>query len=38
MEETLKVECKVNLSPTIFQTNLNAKSWILGPQTMDDLK
>lgn len=38
IEAILKIECKENLSPTIFQSNLNAKNWILGPQTMDDLQ
>jgi hypothetical protein len=38
MEDILKIKCKENLSPTIFQSNLNAENWILGPQTMNDLE
>jgi len=38
MEDILNIKCKENLSPTIFQSNLKSKNWILGPQTMNDLK
>ena len=39
MESILYTQCKtqVILSPTIFQTNIYAKNWILGPQTIDDV-
>lgn len=39
MESVLYTECKVKaiLSPTVFQSNIYAKNWILGPQTINDL-
>lgn len=39
IEEVLDSKCRkaALLSPTIWQTNLNAPNWILGDQTLDDL-
>lgn len=37
MEDILYAKCLkvLNLSPTIFQTNLYVDNWILGDQTAD---
>ena len=39
MESIIYTECKIKavLAPTVFQTNIYAKNWILGPQTINDL-
>lgn len=39
MEDILYSKCLkvLNLSPTIFQTNLYVDNWILGDQTADEV-
>ena len=39
IESVIKTKCEQNvkLSPTIFQTNIYAKGWILGSLTIHDL-
>ncbi len=39
IESVLDSSCKREaiLTPTIWQTNLNAQNWILGDQTLDDI-
>jgi hypothetical protein len=39
MQAILRAKCdrRAILSPTIWQTNLNAQNWILGDQTLDDV-
>jgi hypothetical protein len=39
IEQVLDSKCKKQaiLTPTIWQTNLNSRNWILGDQTLDDV-
>lgn len=39
IESIIYTDCSMNviLSPTIFQTNIYAKNWILGNLTIDNL-